>query len=277
MKYFLRYLMAVMMLVLVTSCFFNKSAQEEQQVLTAEQMLQAGDAQYAAGQYKEALATYQDILIKHPTTDLHIDVQLRIADTYGHLEEYEAQMKTLLQLLQENIIPQRVPDIYIQIAKFYERAALFNPGTVSSDTSDYKSAIAYYQKAVNYKDSKDNLAKAQAMYRRALVEAKIGRIDQARAHYTFVTQNFPDTPYAVLAQYKLQNPKDASELSTDETSLENYKQALGVGEAPAETPAVEQEQKAPAEEQQAPKAASQEEDAQNTLFQQTPADSSNQK
>jgi len=274
MKIFLRYLMSVMILILVSSCFFNKSAQEEQQVLSAEEMLQKADAQFAAGQYKEALASYQDILIKHPTTDLHIDIQLRIADTYGHLEEYEAQMKTLLQLLQENIIPERVPDIYIQIGKFYERAALFNPGTISSDTSDYQTAISYYQKAVDYKDSQNTLAKAQAMYRRALVEAKIGRFDQARAHYTFVTRNFPETPYAILAQYKLQNPKDTSELSTDETSLENYKNALGI----SETPAVEEEPQAPAEElPNEPKAASQEEDAQNTLFQQTPADSSNQK
>ncbi len=272
MKIFFRTFVLVMTAALLFSCSSNKEAKEENP-MTAEEMMAIGDQQFDQGMYKKALETYQSLLINFPTSDLHIDAKLKIAAAYGQLEDYENQMQTLLQLLNENIIPERVPEIYTQIGKFYENFARYNPGTVTSDTTDYLKAIEYYKKAVEYENSKDNLSKAKAMYRRALVEAKIGRLNDAVAHYNFVVQNFPNSPYAVLAQVKLKDPSDTSELATDEASLEKYRETL-LGGVPEQTqPAMEQ---AP-QPQQEVKTPTTQKEAQDVLFESSKQDTTGNK
>ena len=212
---------------LLFACGSSKKAQEMEGV-TAEELFQKGNSEMASGKYQDAVNTYNLILDRFPSTDLHIDVQLKLAEANGELDNFEEQMDILLRLLRENIIPDRVPQIYVQLGKFYERAAQFNPGTVTTDTMDYKKAIAYYGKAVVYKDSEDESAKAEALYRKALTEAKIGLFAQAAEDYRTVTVKYPNELHSLLAQIKLQNPQDTSELAIDEASLNTYRQQLSI-------------------------------------------------
>ncbi len=212
-------------LILASCSMFHKK--EETNLNTAEAVLEHGDRLYEQGKYQEALDTYKSMLMDFPTSDLHIDAQLRIADTYGKMDKYEKQMDVLLQLLKENIIPDRVPEIYCQIGEFYERAAKFNPGMVSSDTSDYNTALGYYKKAINYTDSEDQLSKSKAQYRSALVNAKLGNYQKAVDGYNLVISNYPDSPYAVLAKMKLKNPENTSELSMSDEAMNSYAEILG--------------------------------------------------
>lgn len=250
MKSLYRVAIPIVALLLLFSCSSNKNAKNEN-LLSDTDMFAQGTTQFNEGHYKEALHTFKSLILEHPTSDLHIDSQLKIAACYGALEDYEEQMKAILQLLKENIIPDRVPQIYVQIGKFYEQAARFNPNTVTSDTNDYHDALSYYKKAIEYKESNDTLSKAEAIYRRGLVNAKLGNINKAIAQYNFVTRSYPNSDFALLAQVKLQNPEDSSELAMDDASLENYRQTLGttappVEQAPAEQPVV-QPQTAPAD------------------------------
>ncbi|HID38770.1 MAG TPA: outer membrane protein assembly factor BamD, partial [Calditrichaeota bacterium] len=118
---------------LLFACGSSKKAQEMEGV-TAEELFQKGNSEMASGKYQDAVNTYNLILDRFPSTDLHIDVQLKLAEANGELDNFEEQMDILLRLLRENIIPDRVPQIYVQLGKFYERAAQFNPGTVTTDT-----------------------------------------------------------------------------------------------------------------------------------------------
>ncbi len=271
----------VHLLLVLTALFFltfgcsSNNNVKEGPLFSDKEMMATGDQQFAAGKYQEALNTYQSLLMEHPTSDLHIDTQLKIAAVYGKMENYEAQMDALHTLLAENIIPRQIPQIYVQIGQFYEQAAKFNPGTVTSDTSDYKTAISYYQKAFNYKDSEDSTAKAEAGYRKALTEARIGQISDAIKDYQLVIDQFPQTVFAVLATIKLTDPNDTSELKTDPASVESYKQTIALPEpAPVEsvdpTPAIQEQPQATemepvpdAEEQETPEG----QEVQNTLFQ----------
>jgi len=225
MKHLKIVLLIGVLLVAFWGCSSNKEADKEQ-IISPDELYVKGNQQFTAGQYQEALKTYQSLLDNFPTSDLHIDTQLKMASVYGHLEDFEQQMAILSRLLKENIIPGRIPQIYVQIGKFYEKAATFNPGLVTSDTSDYEKAIKYYKRAVFYKDSKDTLAKAEAAYRQAVCEVKIGKINEAVTDYGFVKNYFPHTPFALLAQIKLKDPADTTELTTDEAALEKYKQQL---------------------------------------------------
>lgn len=197
-----------------------------QEKRSPQELIKAGDQFYAQGDYKDALETYNRLLIFYPTSDLDIDASLRIAKCYAKLEKYEKQMDVLVQLLKENLIPEYVPNIYIQIGEYYETAARFNPAKEQGDSADYQTAIDYYDKAIHYEDSNNKDAKVEAMFRKALVEAKMGKSGLAAQHYQDIIDTYPDSPFAVLAQIKLLNPKDTSELSTYSDSLAAYKKRL---------------------------------------------------
>ncbi|WP_457565874.1 tetratricopeptide repeat protein [Caldithrix abyssi] len=224
------------------SCGSKKDA-VLQETRSPEEILQDGDLLFAQGDYKSALDTYQRLLIFYPTSELDIDAKLRMAECYNKLEEYEKQMDLLLQMLKENLIPEKVPAIYVQIGKYYEEAARFNPQ--NADTMDYKTAIEYYQRAIKYEDSNDEWSKAEAKYRIGLVYAKIGKLDQAREAYERVIVENAETPFAVLAQIKLQNPDNLMELSTVPDSIEAYKERLGSLLQQAEEKPLPEEQKTP--------------------------------
>ncbi len=205
----------------ISGCFFGKNGKDNE-IPTDREMMATANMQYEAGQYQDAVNTLQSLIINYPISDLHIDAQLKTADAYGKMEDFETQMDVLLTLLKENIIPEKVPRIYIQIAKFYVEAATFNPGTVTSDTVDYNAAIDYFTKAYQYKDSDETEAKAEAMYGRAMTEARMGNLKDAVAHYKLVKTLYPESNYAPLANIKFKNPNDLTELSASPDSLESY-------------------------------------------------------
>ena len=90
----------------------------------------------------------------------------------------------------------------------------------------------FYDKALKYPDSDDRRSKSEAVYRRALVEAKIGQIEDAVSRYKLVSSLFPNSDFSILAQMKLKDPTDISELSTSDSAMTTYRQALGLVEAP---------------------------------------------
>ncbi len=223
---------------LMAGCSSNKDAKEGD-LISDRDMLETGNSQFEAGNYQDAIHTYKSLILNHPTSDLHIKTQLQIAAAYGHLEDYESQMDALLTLLQENIIPEEVPQIYFQIGQFYENAAGFNPRTITSDTSDYKIAIDYYTKAYTYKDSEDQASKAGAAYRRAFIEARLGAINDAITDYKIVQQFFPESDYAILAGIKLKDPSDLTELPADAESIAALRAEMNLPESTVKEPVEE--------------------------------------
>jgi tetratricopeptide (TPR) repeat protein len=211
--------------------------------MTDADMMAYADQLMDKGQYENALENYKRILQDYPTSTLHIDTQLKMAECYGALDRWEEQFNQLNRLIKENIIPQQVPQIYVQIGKWYERAALFNPGIITRDSSDYNLAINYYDQALKYPDSDDNITKSEAIYRRALVEAKTGKIDEAIARYKLVSNLFPDSDFSILAQVKLKDPSNVNELPLTDSALTEYKQLLGLIEGPEEAEKDEEEEK----------------------------------
>jgi len=179
----------------------------------ANQMLEKAVQLYQTQKYDQTMQYCQYILDNFPTTDLHIDTQLLMAKTLGAQEKFEQQMDLLLRVLKENIIPERVPQVYLQLGEFYEHAARWNPGNVTSDTLDMEQAVKYYRKAVSYPNSEDRSAKAAALYRIGLLNAKINALDLAKNAYQQVIENYPESPYSILAKTKLLDPANTEELA----------------------------------------------------------------
>jgi outer membrane protein assembly factor BamD (BamD/ComL family) len=216
----------VLTVILIIGCGSGNKSRDTN-IESAEELLTSGDAQFHAGQYEEAMQTYESLLVLHPTSDLHVDTQLKMAETYGKMDKFEDQMALLKRVLEENIIPDYVPQIYIQIGKFYERAAMFNPGVITSDTTDLKTAMGYYERANRYEDSEDMNARAEAVYRLGMVEAKMGNMNNAVLYYETVSNQYPDTPSGVLAKIKLMDPNNTTELPVDEASMQSYYDQIG--------------------------------------------------
>ncbi len=238
-------------LFLVISCGGPAKQENDYTQFSDRDMMALADKKFEQGDYKSALEFYNRLLLDYPTSDLHIDVQLKMAEAYARMDKFEQQMDLLLRLVRENIIPNEIPRIYIQFGKFYERSATFNPGIVTNDSIDYQNALNYYKLATKYEDSNDTEAKAEATYRRGLVEAKIGDINAAISQYQMVPSLYPNSVFSVLAQIKLKNPEDVSELAVTDSALAVYRGELGlVAPEPAaeEEPAERAEEASPASE-----------------------------
>jgi tetratricopeptide (TPR) repeat protein len=231
---------------LMIACGGTKNDELDYTQITDAEMMQMADTKMEAGNYEAAIADYNKLLLDFPTSNLHIDAQIKIAEAYGRLDKFEDQMNQLHRLVKENIIPNRVPRIYVQLGKFYERAAIFNPGISSTDSADYRDAISYYDQALKYPDSDDTKSKSEAVYRRALVEAKIGQIEEAIARYRLVSSLFPNSDFSILSQIKLKDPANTSELATTDSALTVYRETLGLAEVQEEE-AVEVNEETPGE------------------------------
>jgi len=223
------------LILLVFACCSKKDIVLEDE--TAESLYQKSQLAYEKGEYDKTIRYIGLLLNNFPTSDLHIDAQLLQSKTLGAQEKFEEQFDLLLRILKENIIPERVPEIYMQIGAFYEGAANWNPGNISSDTLDLQEAAKYYRKAVFYPNSDDRQTKAAALYRAGLMYARTNDFETATKAYAQVVETFPESPYSALARTKLLDPKN-----TDELSLEPALESTAA--TPAITPEPAQEQKA---------------------------------
>lgn len=182
---------------------------------TPESILARSKTAYDNKNYDESIKMGTILLENFPTSDLHVDVQLVMAKALGGKEKFEDQLDLLLRILKENIIPERVPLIYVQIAEFYEGAAVWNPGNVTTDTSDFIKAAKYYRKAVFYPNSNDDVTKAYALYRTGFMYTKANDIEKAKQAYGQVIDSFPQSPYAALAKKKLLDPTNTEDIQPE--------------------------------------------------------------
>jgi len=222
------------------SCGSSKKELDIEEETPESLLLKSNDA-LDSGNYKEAISLDSLLLVTFPTSDLHIDAQLNTAKALGGLEKFEDQLDLILRILKENIIPEKVPLIYSQIAEFYEGAAVWNPGTTTSDSMDWLEAAKYYRKAVFYPDSDDNLTKAKSLYRAALMYAKLRQIDVARRAYEQTIAFYPDTKYSEMAKIKLKDPTNTSEIVLEQEALEGIS-GEGTILQESETPILQPEQ-----------------------------------
>ena len=234
---FLKYVSMIIFLYMVISCGSSKQEIDLEEE-TAESILQKSQAANDSKNYDEALKLDSLLLLNFPTSDLHIDAQLNMARALGGKEEYEQQLDLLLRILQENIVPEKVPAIYAQIGEHYEYAATWNPGTVTNDSMDWAKAAQYYRKAVFYPDSDDDATKAKSLYRAALMYAKLNKIDVATRAYEQTIAFYPESIYSEMSKIKLRDPRNTDEIDPNSEQLAGFVEPSTIetgGEIPLET------------------------------------------
>jgi tetratricopeptide (TPR) repeat protein len=180
-----------------------------------EELLEKAESLYEEGKYDDAIEYCKAMIHKYPISDLHIDAQLTMAKSLGAKEKFEDQFDLLIRLINENKIPEKVPKIFVQIGEFYEHAAVWNPNTLSTDSTDIAKAAQYYRRAVFYPNSDDKSTQAYALYRAALLNAKLKKIDVATRAYEHLIEEYPESPYSTLARIKLSDPTNIEEITLE--------------------------------------------------------------
>lgn len=214
---------ALLTMLLVLTCGSNKKELNLENE-TDESLHEKAVTAYETGEYAKAFQYDSLLLIYFPISDLHIEAQLNMAKALGGQERYEDQLDLLLRLLKENIVPEVVPKIYIQIGQFYEHAAIWNPKNITTDTTDWEKAAGYYRKAVFYPNSQDKMVKAKALYRAGLMYAKIKNYQFATNAYNEVVNSFSESPYSTLAKIKLQDPTNTSEIGFESEAAQELEE-----------------------------------------------------
>jgi tetratricopeptide (TPR) repeat protein len=205
------------------------------------ELLQMAQNEFDLGHYDNAMKLYEAVEKYYPNTDYYVEVSIGKANVLGRKEKYEEQLELYLKTLKANVMPQKVPRIYTEIGNFYQKFAPYDPGLSGGGLEeDYKKAIYYYKKAIEYDESNDNLAKSEAMANIGLVYAKMGETQKAVETYQKVLKIYPDTPFRYTLQLRVNNPGDLSPIY--EITKQKYAEITGIEmEEEATEPEVKEE------------------------------------
>ncbi len=200
--------MALILLVTVIFCG-RKQTQKPTVDPTAApaKLLEYGNKFFQEGDYENAYIAYRLIYTDYPTSREYIDAVIGLARCYGKFDKYDQQFELLYNLLRENLIPSRVPDIYNAIAEFYENSAGVSAQLTGDDSLDYMHAIEYYQKAVEYPNSQDSLAKGYAQYKIGTLYEKLRNYPKAIEAYQNAMNFYGHTEWGARAEEALTDLK----------------------------------------------------------------------
>ena len=168
------------------------------------ELLEKGDNAFNKGNMDEAIEAYEIIYERYPTSREYIDAVIGMARSYNNRGDFERGFNLLYNLIRENMVPSRVPEIYNEMARYYEVTAAYSKEAgISSEQDDFKSAISFYNKSVSYPNSDDRKAKSYAQYQIGELQSKLGNYDDAALAYQATLYNYSGTEWATLAEQRL--------------------------------------------------------------------------
>jgi tetratricopeptide (TPR) repeat protein len=198
----MRWFSAVSMILILLVAGCSKKNAKTNPGNTPEELLAYADKTFNSGDYESAFLAYGVIYDQYPTSREYIDAAIGMSRCYGEFEDYAKSFDMLHNLLKENLIPSKVPQIYNVIGDFYERSAGISEQLTGQGSTDYKTAIGYYQKAIDYPNSEDPKAKSYSQYKIGSLYIKLAEYDSALQALQKTVDDYPSQEWASLAQEK---------------------------------------------------------------------------
>jgi len=202
MKFKLSILLAI--LVLSLSCSRKETTKVFQESDKPAELLRYGNSFFQQGDIENAFIAYGIIYNSYPTSPEYIDAAIGLSKTYGEFKDYDKEFEILLNLLRENVIPSKVPKIYNAIAEFYEKSAGISEELTGESSGDFRTAIQYYQKAIDYPNSKDAFEKGYAQFKIGVLYEEMRDYQKAIAAFQNTINNFGDTEWAKKAEAEIE-------------------------------------------------------------------------
>lgn len=206
----------IMLGTIIISLFILGCGSSEKEIvlteLTDTELMEMAAKYFETKNYDKAIETYDYIKKNFPDTDYFVEVNIGKARALGKKEHYEDQLDLIYKTLKANIMPQKVPRIYVEIGNFYQKFAPFDPGLSGTGglEEDYKIAIDFYKKALQYDESNDNDAKSEALANIGLVSAKQKNYEEATKIYQNFLKTYPQSPYYLSVSQRLNNIKNVA-------------------------------------------------------------------
>lgn len=208
-------LIIIILLLLFLSCSKKETIQRAGEDNTPTELLKYGNDFYQKGDYESAFIAYGLIYNNYPTSQEYIDAMIGLSKCYGAFEDFEKEFELLHNLLKENMIPSKVPQIYSAIAEFYESSAGISEQLTGESSGDYQTAIDYFQKAIYYPNSSDKNAKGYAQYRIGTLYEKLKDYQHAIEAYQNTINNYPETQWVVKAEERIEEIRKRLERRTE--------------------------------------------------------------
>ena len=203
-------LLSGVIFLLFLSCAKKQTGETTAQQLDPAKLLKQADQYYAEGNLDEAFRAYGLIYERFPTSREYIDAVIGLSRCYSDYGNYEKSFDLLYNLVRENMVPSRVPEIYIEMGRYFEvNAGISSVAGLANEEQDYEKAIEYYQKAINYPNSNDLNAKAYAQLRIGELYLQMGKFKDAILAFKATTTSFPGTEWAKIAEERLIEFKEA--------------------------------------------------------------------
>jgi tetratricopeptide (TPR) repeat protein len=203
-------LLSVLTLMMVNNCGTSEDIDPLSQRSELD-LINSAKVYYEMGEYDRAWQYYNAVFTFYPDTDYYVDVNIGKAQILGKQEKFEEQLAIMLQTLKSNIMPQFVPRIYTEIGHFYAKFAPYDVSVNENDINkNYLRAIDYYSKAIDYDESNDWYAKAEAQSNLGLTFAILNEWEKASNNYQEVLAKYPDSPFTISVRSKLNNVTDIS-------------------------------------------------------------------
>ena len=204
------YLIFGLIVLLLAGCNKKEASVRSVNIDNPAELLSAAAQFYQEGNRAEAQRLYEIIYHQYPTSREYIDGVLGLSRCYNDNGDFEKGMELLYNLVRENMIPSRVPQIYNEMARYYEvNAGISSVAQISDEEADYQKAIEYYQKAINYPNSDDRDAKAYAQYRIGELYLLLKKFKDATMAFKNTKFLYPNTTWAQVADQRLSEIKQA--------------------------------------------------------------------
>jgi tetratricopeptide (TPR) repeat protein len=204
----MRFLIILTFIFLIVSCGKKEVRSPIPEGGKPTELLKYGDQFYQSGDYGNAFRAYGIIYYDYPSSREYIDAAIGLSKCYGAMQSYEKQFEILYNLLRENLIPTKVPGVYNAVAEFYERSAGISEQLTGEGTNDYKTAVTYYTRAINYPNSDDQNAKSFAQFKIGTLYEKMKDYPKAIEAYESTLNSYQGTEWALRAEQNILDIQD---------------------------------------------------------------------
>lgn len=199
----MRLLIIIALILAITACGKKELRNEIPENEQPAELLKYGEQFYQEGDYENAFRAYGIIYYNFPTSREYIDAAIGLSKCYGALRNYEKQFEILYTLLRENLIPSKIPQVYNAIGEFYERSAGISEQLTGAGNEDYRTAIKYYNKAINYPNSEEQAAKSFAQYKIGTLYEKLDENSKAIEAYETALNSYQGTEWALRSEQNI--------------------------------------------------------------------------
>jgi tetratricopeptide (TPR) repeat protein len=199
----MRFFIILTFIFLIVSCGKKEVRNPIPEGEAPEGLIKYGDQFYESGDYENAFRAYGIVYYDHPSSREYIDAAIGLSKCYGATQNYEKQFEILYNLLRENLIPTKVPGVFNAVAEFYERSAGISEQLTGEGTNDYKTAINYFKRAIDYPNSDDQNAKSFAQFKIGTLYEKMKDYPKAIEAYESTLNTYQGTEWALRAEQNI--------------------------------------------------------------------------